>query len=398
MGFRFKRIDLLAGSADFPVGDTDALRRTRSEAVVKAAAEALISMNIGWELDPNRNAIVTDYSNVPCKSGSKTFPGLFLRNTTSGCKLFLAYFGGSFSNSDTIKNFSNGSLFRYASSYESPVCGLVCSIIPGGSQSEFGLSFDSSFLPADATPIVGSCNGQSNASYHATHTYNPTSDWYYSWGLWATDSVIAVSASKAQSVKPLLPTAVYAVGKIFGQVFHNGETVNKLYGTAIFHYPIPSGDANEGWSQEIYDAENILGGTSIKLPGVGLTSGYAVNYVCGCVAKANGVWVNGTDLNTYIVKMFTQNPVLLASSVHSATGSTRWLPLMMIVQSSDLVTYGITGGDGLAGILDTSLFRATLGEIGTKFANDTFIQAEEPAYKSISFGWDPLNTDSILGS
>lgn len=33
MGFRFKRIDLLAGSEDFPVGDTDALRRTRSESV-----------------------------------------------------------------------------------------------------------------------------------------------------------------------------------------------------------------------------------------------------------------------------------------------------------------------------------------------------------------------------
>ena len=39
MGFKFKRVDLTAGSVDFPIGDTDTLRRTRSETILKKCAE-----------------------------------------------------------------------------------------------------------------------------------------------------------------------------------------------------------------------------------------------------------------------------------------------------------------------------------------------------------------------
>ena len=49
---KFKRINIVSGSTDFPVGNTDALRRTRSECVVKACAEALTSVKETVEPDP----------------------------------------------------------------------------------------------------------------------------------------------------------------------------------------------------------------------------------------------------------------------------------------------------------------------------------------------------------
>ena len=62
MGLKFKRVNFTAGTTDFPTGDTDALRRTRSENVLKACVQAIIDCDCGWQLDNNKNATITDFT------------------------------------------------------------------------------------------------------------------------------------------------------------------------------------------------------------------------------------------------------------------------------------------------------------------------------------------------
>lgn len=56
MGFRFKRIDLVGGSTDFPTGSSSNVYR--SQIIVKKVAESLIGMGNGWSLDTSRNATI----------------------------------------------------------------------------------------------------------------------------------------------------------------------------------------------------------------------------------------------------------------------------------------------------------------------------------------------------
>lgn len=48
------------GPDEFPLGDTEALRVQRSKVCLSKLAEALISCNVGWQLDTKRNQTVTD--------------------------------------------------------------------------------------------------------------------------------------------------------------------------------------------------------------------------------------------------------------------------------------------------------------------------------------------------
>lgn len=397
MGFRFKRIDLVGGSTDFPTGSSSNVYR--SQIIVKKVAESLIDMGNGWALDTSRNATTSDYSSVPCLSGSNTFPALFLKNTLSGCKLFLAYFGGTNASNEVIADLG-GHYTVYSTTVHS---GLIVSIIPAGSSSEFGSSFNSSFLPSDATPIIGTVYyTTTSGGYTSSHAYNPTADYTYTWGIFATSEVIAVSSCywNVSGHKANISTPVYAVGKIFGTLANPNESnTNSAYGIIAFRGAC-GGTIIEGWSGERAFGYTPFSGTSYAIPGINPNSAtYAEASCCGCVSRLDGSWVNGTDgTSSYIVYLVTQSPELLSTYVCDISGGTFWTPMYMFVRSTDPVTYGVGNGSGVKGILDTELFRYARGTFASTFANGKFIMINEPQYCAFAIGWSPENTDSIEAS
>lgn len=390
MGFKYKKFTFVGGSESFPTGNSEALRQQRSKEILKNAAEALIATDTGWILDSSRNATTSDFSSVPCMSGSKTFPGLFFINSMSGCKLFMAYFGGSHESTDVINNFGDNNNLYYLSSTTSSICGLIVSIIPSGSFNSFGASFNSDFLPQDATRLVGTCFYTSVGSFYTTHAFNPTSGDKYTWGILATPFVVGVGSSKSDGIS----SPVYITGRIFGELAHNEDkAVNAKYGTVFFRMTTSNG-VTEGWSGDISSNMSYFGGTSTRVPGRPTDNGnISANNCCGVFSKPDGTWVNGTNGSSYIVLLITSNPFLLSNKVFSANSNTWWQPLLMLVMTNDLSTYNVVPGDGFKGYLDTDLFRCGLGDYGTLFDNGNFIKANEDIYNNLILGWSLTGND-----
>jgi hypothetical protein len=389
MGFKYKKFTFIGGSETFPTGNTYELRLQRSKTILTSAAEALINTDTGWVLDTSRNATTTSYANVPCMSGSNTFPGLFFVNTISGCKLFMAYFCGSYDASNIISNFGDNYNLYYISS-TTATSGLIISIIPANSTSQFGTSFDNSFLPQEATRLVGTCfNSSRTSSYSPAHGSSPSQGSKYTWGILATPYVVGVGASMSDSIS----SPVYVTGKIFGTLAHaEDNAINSEYGTVFFRMNATSN--TEGWSGDIATGESYFGGTSIKPPGVLATeNSFSLNYVCGIFSKPDGTWVNGTNQNNYSVRLLTSNPFLLSNRVFSTNNNTWWQPLLMLVMTLDLSTYNVIPGNGFKGYLDTDLFRCGLGAWGTLFDNGNFIKANEGIYSDLILGWSPTGND-----
>lgn len=389
MGFKYKKFTLTGGDSDFPTGNTDALRLERSQSVLKNAADNLILTDTGWALDTGRNATTESFSSVPCLSGAKTYPGLFFRNSISGCKLFMAYFGGSYADTDIISNFGSNDNLYYLSN-TTAISGLIISIIPKDSSSEFGASFDNSFLPADATRLCGTCFYDSrSSSYSPAHASNPTSGQVYTWGILATPYAVGVASS--QSTNSSSP--VYVTGKIFGVLAHKEDNaVNSRYGTVFFRYRTSTDP--EGWSGDIFNSITPLSGSAIKVCGVSESvSGYNTTTCCGIFAKSDGTWINGTNQSSYIVLLITATPWMLSGYTFDRANETRWVPLYMLVKTSDLSTYNVINGDGVKGFLDTDLFRCGLGEFGKLFEGGNFIKANSAEFNNLILGWSPQGND-----
>jgi hypothetical protein len=168
-------------------------------------------------------------------SGTNTFPGLFLRNSLSGCKLFIAYFGGTNATTDVISSFDGSSLYKCSST--TVHSGLICSIIPANSISEFNTSFNNNFLPSDATRLIGTVYyTTTSGGYTSAHAANPVSGYKYGWGIFATPYAISIASATnvnyaTDNKSRKLVTPVYCVGRIFGDLVHSDDnTVNSKYG------------------------------------------------------------------------------------------------------------------------------------------------------------------------
>lgn len=400
MGFKFKRIDFVGGSTAFPAdGYSYASKRFRSESVLKAFADALLAMNIGWRLDSSRgdSETTSDFANVPCKVGTNTYPGLFFKNTVSGCKLFMAYFGGTLGGDHCIKDFSSDALFGYGQRY---ICGLCVSFIPAGSTNEFGMTFDSSFLPADATRIIGTVFYHTDWSGNATNAGNPSSGTTYSWGLYASDSAIAVTSNRNTTTPVPLYCPVYAAGKIFGTLAHSSDNTNQAhYGVVIFRQGGAS-DPVEG-TQGFFEytiAYMYCQYPQLKMLGQNPWSDMNVSkYPQISAARADGTWANANYTTNVGSAIYPSEPQQLAGFVFNSTGTnkSRWIPFAATVLAADPDTYGIVPGDCFKGYLDTDLFRCGIGTYGQTFDNGNFICAD--GLYNFLIGWDSTNTDSIAG-
>lgn len=386
MGFKFKRFDLTVGSEDFPAGNTNANILTRCKSIVREFALKLISMGIGWTLDSSRNESVTDYAEVPDNSTGK-WPGLFLLNTTSGCKLFVCYIGGQ---NSYINNFSGSDILQWSSSSKN-IAGLCISMIPSGSSNSFGLEFDASFLPGDATRIYGTASNGGYTIGYGAYSYGGN---ICSCGIYATEYVVSVVfAISSNGNPPPLKTPNYAVGRILSTISHEeDDEINSKYGVFCMRSPAAStGETYFDQGNLINDSITVFG-TGINFVGNNGSSFFA----CGSICQANGTWIPGYEASpNRCVKVYASSMGDLSNKIFnsSGTGKSRWIPLEMASYSDDLSTYGIVPGDGVKGYLDTDLFRIAISTYGQQFDNGNFIAATD-SY-NLLMGWDPDNTDSI---
>ena len=387
MGFKFKRINFTSGDTNFPGKSTTAESQTCAKSIVKGVADALIAMNIGWAVDTDYNSSTDDFSDVPDANNSGPWPGLFLINSTSGCKLLVCYNGGAYSFPNLSGNdiVHNGNEYYYLS-------GLIMSIIPSGSLSSVGSTFDSSFLPSDATRIIGTSTTQYNI------VYRQNSGDHYSYGIYATDSCVGVVVGRSNIQNlPNLKTPNYFVGKIIGDLFNTSDNSNNaMYGSFLCGN-VPGSSMYETCSgfpsQTQYNTSDYFYVMGYR--GGSLTHG---SYSAGSIAKSDGTWANGYYYNhacTYIWPSNNPEIILSPYSYNSSnTGKSVWIPFQIFVSTNDFSTYGITADCGLKGNLDSSLFRCAIGTYGQQFDNGNFICCND---YNFLIGWDP-NNDSLAGT
>lgn len=399
MGFKYKRVNLTAGSSDFPTGDTDALRRTRSETILTKCVEAIIACNCGWELDTTHNYTISDFSDFPCRTGSLTFPSLFLVNNVSGCKMFIAYFGGNQTANYCIKDFKVADpsdatppmdIFYYSGSY---ISGLCISIIPSDSSSVFGNSFDSSFLPNDATRIIGTTLYWTTSSSATSFGCNPTSDYVYSWGLFVTPYTIAVSCAKGNGVLGQMGIPTYATGRIIGEIGHEeDDAINSKYGVLLFRVGESSTSQCEGLLNYFGRTYTIFNSTTPHVMGKPIGSGEFYADTCASICDANGNWFRAG--NTIVNPCFYTLDIFSTSNrFFSKTGECRWSPFAVCASSTDIVNYSVYQGDCYKGLVDTDLFRASsVTSYGETFDNGKFISLSSGV--ALLIGWDSSN-DSL---
>lgn len=396
MGFKLQQVVVLAGSTEFPVGDTDALRLSRSQTLLTKCAQAIIDCNVGWQLDTTKSATTLSYTDIPDKSGTKNYPSLFFVNTISGCKLFMAYFGDSVY-SYGIKDFSGNDVIP-AKGYKNHG-GLCVSIIPGESSQTFGSPTSNTFIPSDATRICGTYWRATNAAISGEEyaaAYNPTSGTYYTYSILATDSVVGVtcnhttieSESHAISINP-----IYVAGKIFGIISHSQSQTNALYGVVI---PKSESYQYEAWCDTQTKSFSPYG-TKLNVPWSDISSS---GFPGGSFAKADGTWVNGSQaIGGYWcnASYYTTDIAMCDNgSTFNLSGSYRWSPIGMMVNttSAQLTTLGVTPGNGFKGYIDTALFRAmNKGASSGVLDNGNFVIFEDAAYTGscMIWGWDPSN-------
>lgn len=404
MGFRFKRFDYVGGSGSWTGGTDTTSQVARSQAVCKDFADFIIACGKGWALDTSRNATTSDFVSVPIKGyryGVQSFsaPGLFFINTVSGCKLFLCVAG--FSSTYGI-NLSNAYLLNeYTTTNQIYQNGIMFSMIPGGSSSVFGTTFDDTFLPTDATPIAGS-TWSTNPPYTVGINYISYNNAgkNYSYGILVDAYCVGLMANYTSDGSVPSLYLSFVVGRVIGTLAHESDTLpQSRFG--ILRFSGNLGDtASNASSREMYYAysqslESVERHGSYFTQGINVSSDSTTNVRrnVGALFAADGTRRDGrnsTNTRYYPHTAFalSSNSLITNASILNAV---RWVPFEIGVVSEDLNTNGVVPGDGFKGYLDTELFRCGVVTYNQLYNNGTFIGLN---YGTM-IGWDPTNTDSL---
>jgi hypothetical protein len=344
-----------------------------------------------------KSATTSSFTEIPCADGSKTYPGLFFINTTSGCKLFMSYFGDTIT-SYGIKNFSGDDVVIYYSSGSNSYYGGLClSIIPAESTSNFGDPTTTTFIPSDATRICGTFYNRSGTGWSAA--LNPTSGMIYRYWLGATPETVFVAAGHDTSASgPGLAVPIYCTGKIFGELAHKEDNaITAKYGVLFFRKETSS--YGESWTGILTQSiTKAFGSGSFNAFGNFNMSNSSDIFTAGSFTRANGTWFLGGESVGYAqwktAFAVTDNFRLIDPSVHyTAANTIRWCPIALgiLSMSSEMLRQGgVVPDDGLKGYLDTDLFRAS-NEMtrGQMFDNGKFICLEDSI--GLIIGWDSSN-------
>lgn len=380
MGFIAKDIYVVAGSTDFPVGTDYSLQLQRSKYLLTRCAQALIACNVGWQLDTSRNATDTSYTDIPCEGGNYVYPGLFFRNTISGCKLFMAYFGSN-PLYNPIKKYPNSVFVCNGWNNHS---GLCLSMIPDGSTSEFGDPTSSTFIPSDATQIFGTFPINSNYQNPKVAGADPGNGYSYAYWILATPYCIAVYPNHNEN--GITPIGIYcptfACGRIFGFISHPKTTNNARYGVISFRN-CPS--QYESWVS--------VNNTDVTVFG---SAFYIAEYIdsnrpIASVSKSDGSWL-GYESGVGCTVMTTVDRYRLSlTKTYQDQNSFRWSPIAVSARTfyDDSPSYSIYNGDGFKGYLDTELFVSVANKPRGVYASGKYCIPEENVGYMI--GWDASN-------
>lgn len=375
MGFVLNQFVLIGGSEELPVGDTNELRVSRSKTILTKCVQTIIACDQGWELDSSKNATDTDYSDIPPNSGNVYFPGLFLKNTISGCKLFISHFAASYI-AYGIKNFNGSALCYYNAQYAN-LLGLCLSIIPEGSDEEFGDPNTRTFIPDSATRIFSTYYRESaNYKEYGVFGVKPTAGTSYMYGFGVTPYTITVFANHdpngGEKFDYYVP--IFACGRVLGELIHPEDaTIKARYGVVWFRKETYE---FEGWATCVATSTGNFDSNSIYVPGTYGKESFSTGSIC----KSNGDWLLGGNPSNVNggVTTFTYNWNILGNRMYSKSGTTRWSAIATCSQSNNnnLDTCGIVPGDGFKGFLDTDLFRAGRGNNQQTFDNGKFFMPE----------------------
>lgn len=388
MGFKYSELVFTGQSSDFPSGATNALIRQREEFIVKGIAQALIDADTGWTLDTAKNATITAFVDIPTKSSSIKSPGLYLRNTTSGCKLFVSYNGRSPSGGIAAAEGCSITAYNSAQSTEEiGLNGLILSIIPENSTDDFTMpaSTDATLsVPSSATRLACTVtNYPANSSYIGTISQSNISGAVYRYGVLSTAFCVVILIQKSLKL---------AVGRVLGELAHTEDSsVSAKYGVIYFArcYEV---------REDIYGENSSTapaGGASISSYGQSPTAlaKYNANastsqtpYWGGmsCITKADGTWVGNTS--DTVVSYFPANLSFYRNtyiSYSTANNTKRWMPYICYIQTGDLQTNGVVPGDGIKGLLDTDLFRYVPSAANTLLDDGAFYALNS----WITIGW-----------
>lgn len=420
-GFKYKKFSFTGGDTNFPSGTSTADIRTKEESIVKGFADALIAMNIGWQCDTDRdpNATTSSFTNVPKYSSSEFAPGLFLKNTTSGCKLFIAYVDDSsgmalYDSDGTTKILPNTStdyfLTWYDPYYSNVYClGFIMSMIPAGSSNSFGTTFKASeFLPSDATRLYSSAHHvYSSANSTPTIITRVSNGIARTVCVWGNAYCVGYGCGDESQTNNNFS---YAVGRILGDLGNpTVDTTNQAkYGVLSFAAAISAPNEyyfdgnNRFWldsSQAIigYSYFNIFGKKwSESLSGSGISINFSAspgrNTILPTwgfsICKSDGTWVKGTSYQ--FVTPSCDGYKFVNKYVQDLTSNNRmWAPIEMWLYSNDPQNNNIANGSGFKGYLDTNLFRCSVPfNEGTAMDNGNFVCT---GIGCLTLGWDPTN-------
>lgn len=418
MGFRFKRFDYVGGVSPWSGGSSTSDQAARSQAVCKDFADFIISCDKGWSLDTARNATTSDFVSVPMWdiSGniqSFSAPSLFFRNT-NGAKLFMCI-AGFIGSSGIALGTSN--LLQLTGGFSIMLFnGIIFSMIPSGSQSEFGNTFDDTFLPSDATRIYGTIQSYENSArdkggFIAVNGTNIN----YTYGLFVDSYCVGVGGISSDIDANMIFRPGYFVGRIIGTLAHEESTNQSKYGIIRFwdcNSPYQGSGNREFYLITQFDYYDISSSvTSIRTYGNSFVKNNIytggdwssssskenqLRKACGGgIFNAAGNWLDGR--NGANIRYFpSMSAEIVGNSVLSSSvisGSQRWVPFEIASCSNDLSTDGIVTGDGFKGYLDTDLFRCAQCNLNQLYANGAFIGAD--ATYNLLLGWDPNNTDTL---
>lgn len=377
MGFKYSELVFTGQSSDFPQGTTNALIRQREEFIVKGIAQALIDADTGWTLDTAKNATITAFVNIPTKSSSIKSPGLYLRNTTSGCKLFVSYNGRA--PSGGIAAAEGCSLTAYNSDQnteEIGLNGLILSIIPEGSTDEFTAPSSTDVtlsVPSSATRFACTVtNYPSYSSFTGTISQSNIPGTVYRYGVLSTPFCIVILIQKIIKL---------AVGRVLGELAHENDALaSARYGVIYFsrcynvqEYTNLNNSSTVSAGGSNYTCYGNNPSSIAKYNADASTSSTPYWGGMSSISKSDGTWVGNTSdtvVSYYAAELpFYRNPAI---SYATANNTKRWMPFICYIQSGDIQTNGVVPGDGIKGLLDTDLFRYVPAAVNTLLDNGAF--------------------------
>lgn len=355
---------------------------TAVKALLKAVTQGIVATEPHWTYDSNFTSTADNFVKIG-SSSSKWYDACFaqfLINTNTGSKLLVYYNPGT----TTVVDLSSVLRYNNTTGYCIFGYGLCMAMIPGGSSQTWDTTSNcttSSFLPTQATPILGTSSKPDLGSTTATNANFVGTSGTHRYVIVIKEDVILVFWQDSNSGNMC---GCNAVGKIFGTLCNaSDDGVCSQYGCITFkkYTMTQTGYAESDYSNSMLNSRG--------LPLIYVASG--TNVYC----------LNQQMFMSYFKIDTTSKPTSTSNSgARSISASNQMAFYDGAAQSSTTnktaFTPFLVGGENVGsdsyfkGYLDTDVFRGVYPGFpyNTLFDNGKFIYVGS----GLAVGWDASNT------